>query len=92
MTKRRSQQQTGGTALLDEPVIEEFAPEIQLNEAALEEDEVEERASNNLQGTQQFVTFMAGDEVFAADMSPVKEIIRVPDVVRVPLAPHRERE
>jgi purine-binding chemotaxis protein CheW len=87
MTKRRSQQQTGGTALLDEPVIEEFAPEIQLNEAALEEDEVEERASNNLQGTQQFVTFMAGDEVFAADMSPVKEIIRVPDVVRVPLAP-----
>jgi purine-binding chemotaxis protein CheW len=30
---------------------------------------------------------MAGDEVFAADMVPVKEIIRVPDVVRVPLAP-----
>jgi purine-binding chemotaxis protein CheW len=87
MTKRRSQQQTGGTALLDEPVIEELAPEIQLNEAALEEDEVNERASNIQQGTQQFVTFMAGDEVFAADMSPVKEIIRVPEVVRVPLAP-----
>jgi purine-binding chemotaxis protein CheW len=30
---------------------------------------------------------MAGDEVFAADMSPVKEIIRVPEVVRVPMAP-----
>src|ERR1017187_4490541 len=39
------------------------------------------------QGTLQFVTFMAGDEVFAADMTPVKEIIRVPEVVRVPLAP-----
>jgi purine-binding chemotaxis protein CheW len=35
----------------------------------------------------QFVTFMAGDEVFAVDMNPVQEIIRVPDVVRVPLAP-----
>jgi purine-binding chemotaxis protein CheW len=33
------------------------------------------------------VTFIAGDEVFAADMTPVKEIIRVPEVVRVPLAP-----
>jgi purine-binding chemotaxis protein CheW len=38
--------------------------------------------------TRQFVTFIAGDEVFAVDMSPVQEIIRVPDVVRVPLAPH----
>ena len=35
----------------------------------------------------QFVTFIAGDEVFAVDMTPVQEIIRVPDVVRVPLAP-----
>ncbi|KIH77219.1 CheW protein [Geoalkalibacter ferrihydriticus] len=38
--------------------------------------------------TRQFVTFIAGDEVFAVDMTPVQEIIRVPDVVRVPLAPH----
>lgn len=37
--------------------------------------------------TRQFVTFLAGDEVFAVNMSPVQEIIRVPDVVRVPLAP-----
>jgi purine-binding chemotaxis protein CheW len=44
-------------------------------------------ASTTQQGTQQFVTFLSGDEVFAADMSPVKEIIRVPEVVRVPLAP-----
>ncbi|MDO8844852.1 chemotaxis protein CheW [Methylicorpusculum sp.] len=36
----------------------------------------------------QFVTFIVGDEVFAVDMAPVQEIIRVPDVVRVPLAPH----
>jgi len=35
----------------------------------------------------QFVTFIAGDEVFAVDMAPVQEIIRVPEVVRVPLAP-----
>ena len=35
----------------------------------------------------QFVTFIAGEEVFAVDMAPVQEIIRVPDVVRVPLAP-----
>ena len=40
-----------------------------------------------LHATQQFVTFVAGNEVFAAEMSPVKEIIRVPEVVRVPLAP-----
>ncbi|MEI6209435.1 MAG: chemotaxis protein CheW [Desulfuromonadales bacterium] len=38
--------------------------------------------------TRQFVTFIAGDEVFAVDMAPVQEIIRVPDVVKVPLAPH----
>ena len=37
--------------------------------------------------TRQFVTFMAGNEVFAVDMTPVQEIIRVPEVVRVPLAP-----
>ncbi len=35
----------------------------------------------------QFVTFIAGDEVFAVDMAPVQEIIRVPSVVRIPLSP-----
>jgi purine-binding chemotaxis protein CheW len=45
------------------------------------------RSSTTQQGTQQYVTFLSGNEVFAADMSPVKEIIRLPDVVRVPLAP-----
>jgi purine-binding chemotaxis protein CheW len=37
--------------------------------------------------TRQFVTFLSGNEVFAVDMAPVQEIIRVPQVVRVPLAP-----
>ncbi len=37
--------------------------------------------------TRQFVTFITGGEVFAVDMAPVQEIIRLPDVVRVPLAP-----
>jgi purine-binding chemotaxis protein CheW len=35
----------------------------------------------------QFVTFVVADEVFAVDMAPVQEIIRVPEVVAVPLAP-----
>lgn len=37
--------------------------------------------------TCQYVTFQTGGEVFAVEMAPVLEIIRVPDVVRVPLAP-----
>jgi purine-binding chemotaxis protein CheW len=47
------------------------------------EDSADEPESN----TRQFVTFVVGDETFAVDMAPVQEIIRVPDVVRVPLAP-----
>ena len=35
----------------------------------------------------QYVTFEAGNEVFAVEMAPVQEIIRVPEVVRVPLSP-----
>jgi purine-binding chemotaxis protein CheW len=46
-------------------------------------DEVEEGTSD----TRQFVTFVVGDEIFAVDMAPVQEIIRVPDVVQVPMAP-----
>jgi purine-binding chemotaxis protein CheW len=38
-------------------------------------------------GNCQFVTFLVGQEVFAVDTAPVQEIIRVPDVVGVPLAP-----
>lgn len=47
------------------------------------DDGLEELESN----TRQFVTFIAGNEVFAVDMAPVQEIIRLPEVVRVPLAP-----
>jgi len=57
--------------------------EQQTSGAQFEEDHADEGAST----TQQFVTFLSGNEVFAADMAPVKEIIRVPAVVRVPLAP-----
>jgi purine-binding chemotaxis protein CheW len=111
---RTTKQRTCGAALLEEPALEERAPEIgtdiQLEEAVADENQVQELASksrpgsqqqsseqpgsqqmssagNTQRGTQQFVTFLAGDEVFAADMSPVKEIIRVPEVVRVPMAP-----
>lgn len=35
----------------------------------------------------QYVTFIVGGEVYAVALAPVQEIIRVPDVVRVPLAP-----
>jgi purine-binding chemotaxis protein CheW len=47
------------------------------------EDSLAELASE----TRQFVTFITGGEVFAVDMAPVQEIIRLPAVVRVPLAP-----
>jgi purine-binding chemotaxis protein CheW len=35
----------------------------------------------------QFVTFFLNGELFAVEMTPVQEIIRVPPTVRVPLAP-----
>ena len=96
MPIKTSKQRTGGTALLEEEILDERAPDKQQDRAAVkvdparevdEENQPDERAANTQQGTLQFVTFMAGDEVFAADMAPVQEIIRVPDVVRVPLAP-----
>ena len=94
MTTRTSKRM-GGTALLEEDILDERVPDIQPDGAGVEEDQIDERNSATQQvtqqvtqqGTQQFVTFIAGDEVFAADMVPVKEIIRVPEVVRVPLAP-----
>jgi purine-binding chemotaxis protein CheW len=83
MTKKISKQDAG-EALIEEPVVDERAPDQQPDKADRDESE---DASTTQQGTQQFVTFFSGEEVFAADMSPVKEIIRVPQVVRVPLAP-----
>ena len=87
MTTRSSKQHTNGTALLEESIPDERVPALQPDGAAIEQNRIGESASATQQGTQQFVTFIAGDEVFAADMVPVKEIIRVPEVVRVPLAP-----
>lgn len=43
--------------------------------------------SNARADVRQFVTFAVGNEVFGVDMAPVKEIIRLPEVVHVPLAP-----
>jgi len=44
-------------------------------------------AAETASESHQFVTFLVGGEVFAVDMAPVQEIIRLPDLVRVPLAP-----
>jgi len=74
-------------ASVDGNPIVKSASAVPSNEADADENQIGELTSATQQGTQQFVTFIAGDEVFAADMVPVKEIIRVPQVVRVPLAP-----
>jgi purine-binding chemotaxis protein CheW len=37
--------------------------------------------------TRQFITFTSNHDTFAVDMESVQEIIRLPEVVRVPLAP-----
>ena len=86
MTTKASKQRTSG-APVEESILDQRTPDNQPEAAAEEENRMDARASTTQQGTQQFVTFIAGDEVFAADMSPVKEIIRVPQVVRVPMAP-----
>ena len=44
-------------------------------------------ADDELSTARQYVTFTVGGEVYAVDMQPVQEIIRVPEVVRVPLTP-----
>lgn len=50
---------------------------------SLDDDALDSTDSDN----RQFVTFIIANEVFAVDMAPVQEIIRVPEVVRVPLSP-----
>ncbi|YCH32170.1 chemotaxis protein CheW [Erwinia sp. D4-22] len=47
----------------------------------------DEGENESLRQERQFVTFTVGKEVFAVEMLPVQEIIRVPEVVRVPLTP-----
>ena len=58
-----------------------------MSNATIEQDESATGQGENNSNSQQYVTFFVGDEAFAVDMSPVQEIIRVPDAVRVPLAP-----
>ncbi len=53
---------------------------------ALPSEAVAQAAGSQAQ-TLQFVTFSVADEMFAVPMGPVQEIIRVPDVARMPLAP-----
>lgn len=54
-------------------------------ELAISKVEAETAEQNEL--NQQFVTFYLNGELFAVEMAPVQEIIRVPTAVRVPLAP-----
>jgi len=86
LDKRAPNRQPAKLAI-EESQIDERVSAVQSAETDFEEDQFEDRAAKTQQETLQFVTFIAGDEVFAADMVPVKEIIRVPEVVRVPLAP-----
>lgn len=58
------------------------------SEPSLEPTSVDDlKVATHATDTRQYVTFIAGDEVFAVEMAPVQEIIRVPTVVRVPLSP-----
>jgi purine-binding chemotaxis protein CheW len=58
-----------------------------INQSADAESSVDDILSDVTSDIRQFVTFLVGEEVFAVDMGPVQEIIRLPEVVRVPLAP-----
>lgn len=53
----------------------------------IEQPAAEGETAESAPDTRQFVTFFVGGEVFAVDMAPVQEIIRMSEVVRVPLAP-----
>ncbi len=48
---------------------------------------IETEAHTESQRLNQYVTFMVEGEAFAVEMAPVQEIIRVPEVYSVPLAP-----
>ncbi len=58
-----------------------------IDQSADAESPVDDILQDVVSDIRQFVTFLVGEEVFAVDMGPVQEIIRLPEVVRVPLAP-----
>ena len=63
-------------------------PLTSIDDTATTEALVVDRVANDEEtATRQFVTFVIGSEMFAVDVAPVQEIIRVPSMVRVPLAP-----
>lgn len=64
---------------MSDPVL---TPERDLSSAALDADDTESAGHDN-----QFVTFSVAGEMFAVPMGPVQEIIRMPEVARLPLAP-----
>jgi purine-binding chemotaxis protein CheW len=59
----------------------------QLDAVAEATDLSEDSVGGTTTETRQFVIFLVGEEAFAVDLAPVQEIIRLPEVVRVPLAP-----
>ena len=50
-------------------------------------DDTAQAAADAVPQDKQFVTFNVAGEMFAVPMAPVQEIIRVPEVARLPLAP-----
>lgn len=60
--------------------------DVAVEERPLEEQAQAQSAPPAVQDNQ-FVTFSVSGEMFAVPMGPVQEIIRVPDVARLPLAP-----
>lgn len=60
---------------------------IELGEEGVD-DTVEEKSAMRGDGEEQLVTFKLGREEFAVGITEVREIIRVPEVVAVPKAPH----
>lgn len=62
-------------------------PSSQAAAAARMDDDASDAEGASTSSGRLFVTFLVGSDVFAVDMAPVQEIIRVPDMVRVPLAP-----
>jgi len=84
-TRKAAKPRRGAPAVKSTPATPEQKTHSEEPQTVKREDATETDVQNR--STQHFVTFHCGAEVFAADLAPVKEIIRVPEVVRVPLAP-----
>jgi len=82
MSKKTIEQGSDAPNPVDDSLVAETL-ELHSDDANSEDGSRDEFATN----TRQFVTFITGNEVFAVDMAPVQEIIRLPEVVRVPRTP-----